>query len=161
MKNSIRVLSVLLTLAFSTPLLAAEMVRYTGRFEMKAVKAHNSVIPGTMKLYFDGEAFTKAEAIPDKPVFGKKDFFTKEQNYVYLKNGDTNSQMSVAALFEGTPHKFYLVWVGNSSDADTTFDGIWYRVNMPIDQILVILKNGIVQSPEGWQNIGTGNLRVQ
>ena len=144
-----------LIVAYAAPVFAEETVKLSGPFEINPAKGHKKVeVAGEMKLYFEDEKFTKVEAILTKPTFGKSDLFSKEAYFML----PAENQIALATMFTGTPHKFFLVWVGTLQEDKVTYAGDWYRVNQEAEAIQETLKTEFKEAPEDWIKVGLGSF---
>ncbi|OGQ36213.1 MAG: hypothetical protein A3F16_04985 [Deltaproteobacteria bacterium RIFCSPHIGHO2_12_FULL_43_9] len=143
---------------------ASTRVDFVGRFEITAETFHKDVVPGAIQLFFEindetaEKTFTQIKLSLDKEVKGNFFYLSKEQSLVSRINQDRSAGLATAFKLDGPPHKWYYVFVTESSRFSPRFDGTFYKVKDELANILTLLNAETLVIPEEWKNVGTVTL---
>jgi hypothetical protein len=145
---------------------ADDLARFAGTFEFEANKPHKDGMKGSLKLLY--KETKKDEVISyeltsvflksEKPVFGKTEFPSTEQTELSTVD-DKGTHLAVVFKLKGPPHKWYYVYVLTSADEGKNFEGVFYRADNTVEDILKSLNAG--ELPETWKTEGKGSLAAQ
>ena len=129
-----------------------------GRFELKPTLIHTSPITGVMTLTFDGDKVSAVQIGLDQPIHGSSDYRSNEQWSVQTLTNSANMQLGLAYKLEGPSHKWYFVWVGNSTDSKVSYSGNIYKVKEALADIQKKLTDGVSSDPADWKRVGAATL---
>lgn len=168
--RTLKTLFVACALTMSAIAMADDVVRFAGDFEFNATKPHKDGMKGSsadsLKLFY--KETKKDDAVTyeltsvflktDKPVFGKTEFPSTEQTELSTVD-DKGTHLAVVFKLKGPPHKWYYVYVLTSTDEGKKFEGVFYRADNTVEDILKSLNAG--ELPETWKTEGKGTLAAQ
>jgi hypothetical protein len=164
--RKLKTLAVAWALTMSAIAGADDISRFTGTFEFEAKKPHKDNMTGSLQLLY--KEVKKDEATTyeltsiflkaDKPVFGKTEFPSTEQNELQTVD-DKGTHLALVFKLKGPPHKWYYVFVATSADEGKNFEGVFYRADNTVEDILKSLNAG--ELPETWKTEGKGTLAAQ
>lgn len=140
-----------------------ELVPYLGgNFKLQPKAMHPTDITGKMSLLFEGKDFSLVRMNLDQPVMRKSIYESKEQVMVTTQISENQTQIAVVFKLNGPIHKWYFVLVMNSKNIPsiygTVFEGSFYKVLASMEDILLLLKDGVKDIPPEWAPIGTAEL---
>jgi hypothetical protein len=138
---------------------AAPTAAFRGSFELNPTLGHPAKITGMLTDLHEGELFASVQVDLDNPVFGKKQFASKEHAEA-RPTVEGKAQLLLAYKLQGTPHKWYYVLVSETADGGLTFDGKLYRVEETLEQIQAAFAPGIRVVPAAWKLKGTAILKA-
>jgi hypothetical protein len=143
-------------LLFSTVSFAAPTVKFKGSLAVEPNTIHKEGVKGQMDLVFEGDKFTKVDLKTEKPIFGKTQFASSEQAVFSRVIGDA-AQMAVVFKLQGSPHKWFFVYIGTTVDSGETYLGKVHKVLNTMEVITTALTAG--QTPIEWKAVGTASLK--
>jgi hypothetical protein len=151
--------TIALAAAAAAPVLAlgAPTAVFQGAFELNPTLGHPTKITGTLSVLHDAGALTGIQVDLDNPVFGKKQFPSKEQAEA-RPTVSGKGQLLLAYKLQGTPHKWYYVLVSDTADGGLTYAGQMYRAEETLEQIQARFTPGITEIPAAWKARGTATL---
>lgn len=127
---------------------------YQGEFRIDAKVTHTSAITGALKLTGEAAVATALVAEADLPVFGKKLFPSKE----FWIEPASADRMAFAFKLQNSPHKFFMVFFGASSDGGLTYAGSILRADATLEDIQKALA-GAGTPPASWIAKGSATLK--
>ncbi|HEX4922553.1 MAG TPA: hypothetical protein VFV50_00635 [Bdellovibrionales bacterium] len=149
-------LMILLISCSLTDARAAATLKYTGEMETIAGAPHNDGVKGQVKVFFDEMSFTQLVLTTTKPVFGKTEFPSTEQK-AFFREASGVTQLALVFKLKGPPHKWYYVYMGETSDQGATYAGKILKAPNTMDQIGESLAAGNI--PQAWSNEGSMSLK--
>ncbi len=164
--KTLKTLAVACALTMSAVAGADDLTRFVGTFEIEAKKPHKEAMTGELQLLYKevkkddvttyelSSVFLKA----DKPVYGKTEFPSTEQSELQTVD-DKGAHLALVFKLKGPPHKWYYVFVATSADEGKNFEGVFYRADNTVEDILKSLNAG--ELPETWKTEGKGTLAAQ
>ncbi|MEQ1877228.1 MAG: hypothetical protein ABL958_11315 [Bdellovibrionia bacterium] len=135
---------------------AVPTVKYNGSLTIVPNTIHKDGVKGQVDLVFEGENLLKVDMKTEKPVFGKSQFLSAEQA-IFSRTVGEAAQIAVVFKLQGTPHKWYFVYIGTTVDQGATYAGKLHKVTNTMEGITTVLTGG--QTPSDWKIVGSGTLK--
>lgn len=128
----------------------------TGTYSIKAKLMHKDTYTGSLTAESNGSDVTKVTLKLDKKVMGSDTYQAKEQ-----WGAQVNDQLLLYFSLEGTPHKWYYVFVTELEQASVNkFSGKVYKVKESAAKLKEILADGASQEElKDWKEVGEAKLQ--